>query len=166
MGRLRWPAGKSDHGGTGVSRRLNQQNAQPAGSRRNQYGVLGAKGELVENAGGGPAGADRSDRGVKAQASGQLMQGIHCCQRLVSIAAAGHAQVDGHPLAQPLCVHPGPTRSTTPATSRPGIIGSSGRGIAPKLVPLRMLVSSKCTPLALTATRTWPAWGSRSGSCS
>ena len=60
---------------------------------------------------------------------------------------------------------PWPTRSTMPATSRPGMVGSSGGGIGPGS-PRRRLVSRRCTPLASTATRTWPAAGVRSGSSS
>ena len=61
---------------------------------------------------------------------------------------------------------PGPSWSTTPATSRPGVIGRSGGPKGPKLVPWRMDVSRRWTPAARTAMRTWPGEGSGSGTSS
>lgn len=61
----------------------------------------------------------------------------------------------------------GPTASTTPATSRPGIVGKSGTGIGPPpYFPARNTVSTRCTPAARTATRTWPGPGSGSSASS
>src|ERR1700733_10278430 len=53
---------------------------------------------------------------------------------------------------------PPPTSSTTPATSRPVVCGSS-----PGIVPLRRLMSTGLTPVARTATRICPGPGCGSG---
>ncbi|MNV53564.1 hypothetical protein D3C71_1457180 [compost metagenome] len=54
-------------------------------------------------------------------------------------------------------VTPGPTASTTPATSMPRMAGSGWRAWG--AWPLLILRSSGLTLLALTRTRTWPAAG-------
>ena len=48
----------------------------------------------------------------------------------------------------------------------PGISGRSGSGTGPICIPLRSVVSIRCTPLACTAMRTWSSAGSGSGTSS
>ena len=60
----------------------------------------------------------------------------------------------------------GPSAVTTPATSRPGVIGRAGKGNGPCWTPARMVVSTTCTPAADTAIRTWPGPGTGSGTSS
>jgi hypothetical protein len=104
-------------------------------------------------------------------ASAPSASGISC--RDVSAATAREAYP---PLAQPRCATtrlpvqpgstPGPVAATVPATSRPGVIGSSGGGNGPPVVPDRIAVSSRWTPAAATSISTCPSAGTGSGTSS
>ena len=156
-------AGDADHGRAGVARRLHEQAAQPARGGGDEDDVVRASsgGDLEDRQRRAP-GADHRHRGVVGQAVGQRVQGLGLAHGQLGVAAARRAEVRDHPPAQPAARRPrGRRASTTPATSRPGIVGSSGSGSGPIGRPARSAVSIRCTPAAATAMRACPGAGAR-----
>ena len=105
----------------------------------------------------------RATAAVACEAVGHGAQRADRHDGLVGVAAAGRAEVGDDAPPEPRADRrPAPTSSTTPATSRPGVVGSGGGGSGPGS-PRRIDVSRRCTPDASTATRTWSGPGWRSG---
>ena len=160
-------AGDTDRRRTGVAGRLDEEAADPARRRRDQHDVLGGQVRDLEDAERRATGADHRDRGLGAArdraARAARSPGPGPARRSRRWPGRGGRRPGGR--ATPAST-PGPVRSTRPATSRPGVIGRSGRGKGPPDSPDRIVVSTRWTPAASTAMRTCPSPGSRSGTSS
>ena len=122
----------------------------------------GVGGSSVEHAERRPAGADRAIASARPTWLRHLEDQVDVADRLLGVPAGHRTEVGHDPAAQPVVVH-----------ARADLVDDAGhlaardgrerrRGIGPGS-PRRSVVSSRWTPAAATAIRTWPGPGSRSG---
>ena len=102
--------------------------------------------------------AAASASGMPVGAAARTSAGTTTCS--AAAPSADHRQEADHPLTHlEAASRPSPSASTVPATSMPGVCGST-TGIGPCMPPARMLASTPLNDVAVTRSRTSPGPGS------
>jgi hypothetical protein len=86
--------------------------------------------------------------------------------RQLGVAAAGRAEVGDDAPGEQVRVGAGAERVDDPGDLAPRDRRQLGSGSAPCGRPERIIVSTRCTPAAATAIRTWPGPGAGSSTVS
>ncbi len=163
------PAGERDDARPRRERALDEQRAEPAGRGRDDDGVRRGQLRQVEDADGGPPGADHGERVRRGDVVGDAVQRLdgHDGEARVPAAVARGAEVGRDPSPAPRGVDARPDDVHHPGDLAPGDRREGGERKGPPVAsPRRRVVSSRWTPCARTATRTWPGPGTGSGTWS